>query len=43
MKQIKGPDIFLAQFASDEKPFNSFPEICSWAAELGFKVIQIPS
>jgi sugar phosphate isomerase/epimerase len=43
MKQIKGPGIFLAQFASDEKPFNSFPAICSWAAELGFKGIQIPS
>jgi sugar phosphate isomerase/epimerase len=43
MKQIKGPGIFLAQFTSDEKPFNSFPEICHWAAGLGFKGIQVPS
>ncbi|GAC19140.1 sugar phosphate isomerase/epimerase family protein [Paraglaciecola arctica] len=43
MKQIKGPGIFLAQFASDDSPFNSFPEICAWAAGLGFKGIQIPS
>ena len=43
MKQIKGPGIFLAQFADDASPFNSFPEICAWAASLGFKGIQIPS
>lgn len=43
MKQIKGPGIFLAQFAGDESPFNSFPEICKWAAGNGFKGIQVPS
>jgi sugar phosphate isomerase/epimerase len=43
MKQIKGPGIFLAQFAGDDAPFNSFPEICQWAAGNGFKGIQIPS
>ena len=43
MKQIKGPAIFLAQFASDQAPFNSFRSICHWAASLGFVGIQIPS
>jgi len=43
MKQIKGPAIFLAQFAGDESPFNNFPEICQWASSLGFKGIQVPS
>ena len=40
---MKGPAIFLAQFASDEAPFNSFPSICKWAGELGYKGIQIPT
>lgn len=43
MKQIKGPGIFLAQFASDEAPFNRFDSICKWAAGLGFKGVQVPS
>ena len=42
MKSIKGPAIFLAQFAGDEAPFNSFPSICRWAADLGYKGVQIP-
>src|SRR5690348_7095187 len=43
MKMIKGPAIFLAQFASDAAPFNSFDAICGWAASLGYKGVQIPS
>lgn len=43
MKQIKGPGIFLAQFAGDEAPFNNLDDICQWASNLGFKAIQIPS
>jgi sugar phosphate isomerase/epimerase len=43
MKMIKGPAIFLAQFAADTAPFNSFGTICEWAASLGYKGIQIPS
>jgi hypothetical protein len=27
MKTIKGPALFLAQFAGDEAPFNSWAEI----------------
>ncbi|KRQ01929.1 AP endonuclease [Bradyrhizobium yuanmingense] len=43
MKMIKGPAIFLAQFAGDAAPFNSLDAICGWAASLGYKGIQIPS
>ena len=43
MKTIKGPAIFLAQFAGDATPFNSLDSIARWAAGLGYKGIQIPS
>jgi hypothetical protein len=43
MKTIKGPGIFLAQFAGDEAPFNSLESIADWAAALGYKGLQIPS
>ena len=43
MKTIKGPAIFLAQFMADEAPFNNIDTICRWAAELGYKGVQIPS
>jgi sugar phosphate isomerase/epimerase len=41
--QIKGPAIFLAQFAGDAAPFNSLPSIARWAADLGYKGVQIPT
>lgn len=43
MRTIKGPGIFLAQFAGDAAPFNSLDSIADWAASLGYKGIQIPS
>ena len=43
MKKIKGPAIFLAQFAGDEEPFNSLDSIAKWASSLGYKGVQIPS
>lgn len=43
MKTIKGPAIFLAQFAGDEAPFNTLDGIAAWAASLGFRGVQIPS
>ena len=43
MKTIKGPGIFLAQFAGDAPPFNSLRAITAWAASLGYKGVQIPS
>jgi sugar phosphate isomerase/epimerase len=43
MKTIKGPGIFLAQFAGDAAPFNTLEGMAKWAAGLGFTGIQIPS
>jgi len=43
MKTIKGPAIFLAQFASDQAPFNNLNDIARWAANLGYEGVQIPS
>lgn len=43
MKTIKGPGIFLAQFAGDAAPFNTLEGMAGWAAGLGFVGIQIPS
>jgi sugar phosphate isomerase/epimerase len=43
MKAIKGPGIFLAQFAGDAAPFNDLASISKWAASLGYKGVQIPS
>ncbi|MEZ5783366.1 MAG: sugar phosphate isomerase/epimerase [Rhizobiaceae bacterium] len=43
MKTIKGPAIYLAQFAGDAPPFDTFGAICEWAASLGFKGVQIPA
>ena len=40
---IKGPAIFLAQFAGDAAPFNSFASITKWAGDLGYKGVQVPS
>jgi sugar phosphate isomerase/epimerase len=43
MKTIKGPGIFLAQFAGDAPPFNTLDAIGDWVAGLGYKGVQIPS
>jgi sugar phosphate isomerase/epimerase len=43
MMTIKGPAIFLAQFAGDAPPFNSLRAIAGWAAGHGYKGVQIPS
>ena len=40
---IKGPALFLAQFASDDAPFNSLESITKWAAGLGYIGVQIPT
>lgn len=40
---IKGPAIFLAQFAGDAAPFNSWASIAKWAGSLGYKGVQVPS
>lgn len=40
---MKGPAIFLAQFAGDAAPFNAWPSITRWAANLGYTGVQVPS
>ena len=40
---VKGPAIFLAQFAGDAKPFNSWDAICEWAGSLGYGGVQVPT
>jgi sugar phosphate isomerase/epimerase len=43
MTTIKGPAIFIAQFIGDVAPFNSLESICKWAADLGYKGVQLPT
>ena len=43
MKNIKGPAVFLAQFAGDEAPYNSLENICKWASDYGYIGVQIPT
>ncbi|KAB2739851.1 sugar phosphate isomerase/epimerase family protein [Brucella anthropi] len=43
MKTIKGPALFLAQFAGNAAPFNSWKAITKWAADIGYKGVQVPS
>ncbi len=43
MTTIKGPAVFLAQFMDENPPFNNLPDICKWAADLGFKGVQLPT
>jgi len=43
MRTIKGPAIFLAQFAADAAPYNSLGAIARWASDHGYKGVQIPS
>ena len=43
MKTIKGPGLFLAQFAGDAAPFNSWDSITKWAADVGYAGVQVPS
>ena len=43
MQTMKGPALFLGQFAGDEAPFNSWTSITAWAADCGFLGVQAPS
>ncbi|MEO1550514.1 MAG: sugar phosphate isomerase/epimerase [Pseudomonadota bacterium] len=43
MQTIKGPALFLAQFAGDAAPFNSWDAITKWAADCGYVGVQVPS
>ena len=43
VKTMKGPGLYLAQFAGDEAPFNSWDSITKWAAGLGYLGVQVPA
>lgn len=40
---MKGPGIFLAQFAGDEHPYNSLETLAEWASGLGYRGLQVPT
>jgi sugar phosphate isomerase/epimerase len=40
---MKGPGIFLAQFAGNAAPFDSLPNMADWAAGLGYRGVQVPA
>lgn len=43
MRTLKGPAIFLAQFAGTEPPFDRLDTISDWAAGLGYEGVQMPT
>jgi sugar phosphate isomerase/epimerase len=43
MRTIKGPALFLAQFAGDDSPFDTWAGITRWAADCGYVGVQVPS
>ncbi|AGT10159.1 sugar phosphate isomerase/epimerase family protein [Paracoccus aminophilus] len=43
MKTMRGPGLFLAQFAGDQAPFSDWQGITGWAAGLGYAGVQVPS
>ena len=43
MRTLKGPGLFLAQFAGDQPPFDTLDAIAAWAAGLGYAALQIPT
>lgn len=43
MRTIKGPGVFLAQFAGSEPPFNTLEGLARWAAAKGFSGVELPS
>ncbi len=40
---MRGPGLFLAQFAGDDAPFDSLDSISAWSAGLGYVGVQIPT
>ena len=43
MKTLQGPGLFIAQFIDRTPPYNSLQSIAQWAAQLGFKGLQLPT
>ena len=40
---MRGPGIFLAQFAAEHPPFDNLRSIGQWAGALGYRGVQIPT
>lgn len=40
---MRGPGIFLAQFMSDEAPFDTLASAARWMADAGYEAVQIPT
>lgn len=40
---MKGPAIFLAQFAGPKAPFDTLDNLARWAAALGYVGVQVPT
>ena len=40
---MKGPAIFLAQFAGATPPFDKLETMAQWAASLGYVGVQVPT
>lgn len=43
MKTLRGPGIFLAQFAGPTAPYDSLRGLAGWAAGLGYVGVQVPT
>jgi len=43
MSRMKGPGIFLAQFAGSKPPFDTLDNLGRWAAGLGYVGVQVPT
>lgn len=43
MKTLKGPGLFLGQFADNKAPFNTLPAIAGWVKSCGFAAVQLPT
>jgi sugar phosphate isomerase/epimerase len=43
MKTIKGPGIYLAQFARDTAPHDTLAGMADWAFKLGYLGLQLPT
>jgi sugar phosphate isomerase/epimerase len=43
MRTLKGPGVFLAQFAGPTPPFDKLDTIAAWAAGLGYVGVQLPT
>src|SRR4051794_33987155 len=43
MKTLNGPSVFLAQFIAPDPPFDRLDTLAKWAAEKGFRAVQLPT